>query len=302
LVAAVLALTAGLLLLLVGGADHGARERVVRASNPAIAGRMVAYHPSGQSASSRGQPVAQREHIERDLAALRRAGFNGLVTYAAVGDALGAVPRIAREAGFDGTIVMGLWDPESEAEWAHALAQAAYVDGYCIGNEGLGLRYPPDVLARRMEQLRAATGKPVTTSEPIDLYLRGPYREWLLAHSDWLFPIAHPYWADQMQPEAAIDWLVAHRDLLVAQSGRAVLLKEAGVPTAGVPGYGEGAQVRFFELLDALRLPVVHFEAFDQPWKAVERGHPAEGHWGLFRSDGSPKPIVSWLAVKGGER
>lgn len=254
----------------------------------------VGYSPSGEAFSVHGEALASRDDIERDLRALRDAGFEGLVTYAASGT-LGAVPQMAREIGFRGPVIMGIWDPASAEEWAQALAQAAYVDGYCVGNEGLAVRYQPEMLAQRMAQLRSATGRPVTTSEPIDRYLSGPHREWLIAHSDWLFPIAHPYWAEQVDPHAAVDWLVAHHDLLVADSGRAVVLKEAGVPTAGVPGYSEGAQLRFFALLEETRVSFVHFEAFDQPWKSMTRSHAAEAHWGLFASDGTPKEVVAWL-------
>lgn len=272
----------------------GVGTRTAVPSGPSFSALTIGYHPSGQAPSTRGAAAAGRDGIERDLRALRNAGFQGLVTYAAAGP-LGGVPQLARELGFQGTVIMGIWDPLSAEEWDQALAQARYVDGYCVGNEGLGVRYPPEVLEQRMAQLRSATGRPVTTSEPIDRYLRGPHRRWLIAHSDWLFPIAHPYWADQVEPRAAVDWLVAHHDLLVARSGRAVVLKEAGVPTAGVPGYSEQAQVRFFALLEQTRVPFVHFEAYDQPWKSVTRGHAAEAYWGLFRSDGAPKEVVSWL-------
>lgn len=258
----------------------------------------MAYHPSGSLASVHGEASAAPQGIARDLRQLRQVGFRGLVTYAAAGGAIGQAPQLAREAGFDGTVIMGLWDPRSDEEWQQALAQASHVDGYSVGNEGLGLRYSREELDHRMAQLRAATGKPVTTSEPIDRYLRGPDREWLLARSDWLFPIAHPYWADQVEPAAAVAWLTAHHDLLAAGSGRDVVLKEAGVPTDGVAGYGEAAQLRFFDLLEQTQLRFVHFEAFDQPWKSRTRSHPAESHWGIFRADGSPKAVVAHLPLR----
>src|SRR5256885_10462756 len=51
---------------------------------------------------------------------------------------------ISRMGGFDGTIVMGIWDPWSDEEWSNAVKQRRFVDGYCVGNEGLGVRYRPE--------------------------------------------------------------------------------------------------------------------------------------------------------------
>jgi exo-beta-1,3-glucanase (GH17 family) len=253
----------------------------------------IGYNPSGFAPAARPSDLTESD-VRRDLQLLRGAGFGGVVTYAADG-ALGSAPRLARELGFGGTVVMGVWDPGSQEEWDHAASQSPHVDGYCVGNEGLGIRYEPSLLADRMARLRASTGRPVTTSEPIDRYLAGPFRDWLRANSDWLFPIAHPYWADQASPKSAVDWILVRHDLLAAQSGTAVILKEAGVPTAGVAGYSEQVQIAFFEWLLRSRVSFAYFEAFDQPWKGISRGHDAEAHWGLYRSDRSPKPVVAWL-------
>ena len=82
-----------------------------------------------------------------------------------------------------------------------------YVDGYCVGNEGLGIRYQKGLLETRMNGLRNLTDRPVTTSEPIDSYLNGPYVKWLRKNSDWLFPLAHPFWAQINKPQDAVDWV-----------------------------------------------------------------------------------------------
>lgn len=254
---------------------------------------VVAYNPPGLSPANQSGLLPAAD-IERDLRLLRGAGFDGLVTYSGMG-VVGSAPEWARRQGFTGMVVMGIWDPSSAEEWRNALAQAAFVDGYCVGNEGLGVRYSVQQLDHRMTELRRLTGRPVTTSEPIQHYFKGRYRDWLRKHSDWLFPIAHPYWAEQVNPKSAVDWIIAQHDLLVAESGRPAMLKEAGVPTAGMVGYGEQAQVDFFALLRRSRVAFVYFEAFDQPWKGDARRHEAESHWGLFRSDGTPKAAVATL-------
>lgn len=273
-----------------GSASAGSElERGISLVTPA-----VTYHPLGFSPNDDTTALNQGDII-RDLRVLRNLGFKSLVTYAATG-VLGSVPQIARQEGFSGTLIMGIWDIASAEEWKNALSQARYVDGYCLGNEGLGIRYSMEELENRMAELRRITSLPVTTSEPIDSYLHGPYRDWLLAHSDWLFPLAHPFWADQPDPKEAVDWILARHDYLVANSGVSVILKEAGVPTGGVEGYSETSQVNFFKFLEHSRVPFFYFEAFDQPWKRDVLKHPeVEAHWGLYRSDGTPKKIVPWL-------
>jgi exo-beta-1,3-glucanase (GH17 family) len=210
---------------------------------------------------------------------------------------LGDIPEVARQEGFDGTVIMGLWDITSDEEWHNAVAQASFVDGYCLGNEGLGVRYSPERLAVRMSELRRETGRSVTTTEPIDSYLTGPHRKWLLEHSDWLFPLAHPVWASQIDADQAVRWILARVDYLTASAKRRVVLKEAGFPSAGLAGYSEDTQLVFFNALEATGLPFFYFEAFDQSWKRdVLRYAEIEAHWGLHHADGTAKKVMTWLA------
>ena len=43
------------------------------------------------------------------------------------------------------------------------------------------------------------------------------------------------------------------------------------------------------------KIPVFFFEAFDEPWKGDANPAGAEKHWGLFKSDRSPKLAGKWL-------
>jgi len=254
----------------------------------------IAYHPLAFSPHDKKTTPTKNDLI-RDLRTLHNTGFKSLVTYAANG-ILGSIPKLARQEGFKGTLIMGIWDPSSSEEWRNAIAQAPYVDGYCLGNEGLGIRYSQQLLGKRMNQLRKATGLPVTTSEPIDSYLKGANRDWLLANSDWIFPLAHPFWANQPKPKEAVDWIIARYDYLAANTGATVILKEAGVPTSGADDYSEPSQVSFFTALESAHLPFFYFEAFDQPWKGdTQKYHEVEAYWGIYHSDGTPKEIVPWL-------
>ena len=263
----------------------------VQSDKPLFVSPAVAYHPRGFVPGLETSGSSLKQVVE-DLRLLRTNGFRSLVTYSTA-NILGSVPEIARREGFDGFVIMGLWDPFSDEEWQNALAQAPFVNGYCLGNEGLGVRYNLDELASKMAELRRLTGHPVTTSEPIDSYLTGPYRDWLIVNSDWLFPNAHPFLAGQVAPDHAADWVVARYDYLTATSGRRVMIKEAGFPSAGSKNCSEEAQLLFFRVLGAKGILFFYFEAFDQPWKRDVLRQPAvEAHWGLYRADGTPKEVM----------
>jgi exo-beta-1,3-glucanase (GH17 family) len=255
---------------------------------------MVAYQPrrfDPMDATS----VLTKAQVLADLQLLRSAGFNGILTYSARG-LLGMVPQLARETGFSGTIIQGVWNLESEEEWDRAVAQSAYVDGYCLGNEGLGIRYEVAGLSERMETLRAVTGKPVTTSEPIDSYLEGEYCDWLRECGDWLFPLAHPYWASVDSADEAIEWIAFRYYFLQARATVPVVLKELGWPTVVSTSYDEQSQSNFFDLAREREFRFFYFEAFDQPWKRTNGvGPDVEAHWGLFRDDGTAKEAVECL-------
>jgi len=209
---------------------------------------------------------------------------------------MGQAPEIARKVGFNGFIVMGIWDPLSQQEWTNALSQAQFVDGFCIGNEGLGVRYGKNELEKRMAQLRKITGRPVTTSEPIDAYISGSNRSWLLSHSDWLFPTAHPYWASQVNPNEAVNWILTRHDYLAATTGKVIIIKEAGFPIKSLAKAGNNHQIEFFDALETSGVSFFYFEAFDQPWKYKFEGNPEiEAYWGLFDNEGTPKIVANWL-------
>ncbi len=239
------------------------------------------------------------EQIRSDLRLLRSAGFRGLVSYSARG-AMGKIPEIARSEGFDDKIMMGIWDPSSAEEFRNAVDQAPFVDGYCMGNEGLGIRYRAVDLERHMRLLREASGLPVTTSEPVVEYLQGEHSAWLLEHSDWLFPNVHPYWGQLLDPARAAQWIIAHHDYLHLLTTKALLIKEAGFPTAAGEGLDEDSQARFFEALEGAGLRFFCFEAFDQPWKSKPLASAAiEQHWGLFDKEGKPKKFAVSLMNEG---
>jgi hypothetical protein len=167
------------------------------------------------------------------------------------------------------------------------------VDGYCVGNEGIGKesRYTLEQLKARMEELKQWSGKPVTTSEQIEDYFSIPE---LLRLGDWLFPNVHPWWNGKAAEPEASRWTKEQVDRLRQKApGRTILCKEVGLPTGslddGLKAPTEDMQADYYLALRAFDVPFVYFEAFDQVWK---KNQPVEPYWGIFKSDRSPKRIV----------
>lgn len=257
--------------------------------------RWIAYSPTGPSPAPASEAL-----IREDLQTLHAAGFEGIVTYGCDG-LKKQIPKLAREAGIS-YVVLGVYNPKSRAELDNARDLAGVVDAYCVGNEGLlekgASRYSLGELQAAVEELRAWSGRPVSTSEQIEDYyddgLKGPLAEL----SDWLFPNVHPFWHGKArQPEAAEWTRDEYEKLKAAAQGKAIVFKEVGLPTGSLDQEATApdaqAQADYYSALRAFRVPFVYFEAFDQVWKAH---NPFEPFWGLFDKARKPKAIISQLA------
>ena len=247
----------------------------------------VAYSSPSANPEKRIEP--DETAIREDLATLRKAGFTGLVTYGSSGIMGRDLPSLATSAGFEGLIV-GVWDPTSrdELDAAKSAAKFPIVLGYCVGNEGYQKRYKLPELSAAIQELRTTTGKPVTTTEEFDDYSD----QELLELGDWIFPNVHPYFHNKLIPEPAARWTEGAYLDLKRRSQRLIILKEVGLPTAGDNTLSESAQVQYYLALAKSDVRFVYFEAFDQPWKT---SLPVEPHWGIFRSDRTPKRLASHL-------
>ena len=253
----------------------------------------ICYSPTNTNPDAGEQPTL--DTLRSDLAVLRQAGFNGLITYGASGVLGSDLPRLAEEAGFDG-VIMGIWDIDSAEELGAARAAAARdnVLGYCLGNEGLGRRYDLAALRKGIAELKQATGKPVATTEEFDDYFDPDIR----AVGDWVFPNTHPIFHGRHDPPRAVRWTAGAYDEQARAGDRFIWFKEVGLPSDGAEDepYTPADQRAYYEALAETPVMFAYFEAFDQPWKVWRALEP---HWGLFDADRRPKPIARRLMEDG---
>jgi exo-beta-1,3-glucanase (GH17 family) len=251
----------------------------------------VTYAPTTANPVQRIEPTV--ESMQKDLAVLRRAGFTGLVTYSCSGLQGQKLPELAQQQDFEG-LILGIWNPASQKEIAAAIAASGnpFVLGYCVGNEGLPDRYKMEQLSAVIQSLRTLTGKPVSTTEQIEDY----DDKALLELGDWVFPNVHPYFHRKLDPATAVEWTRQAYNNLKKRTDRFILFKEVGLPTAGDPQTSETAQEMYYLALKKTDVPFVYFEAFDQSWKTHL---PIEPHWGIFRSDRTPKLLGKRLLPQG---
>ena len=252
--------------------------------------RWVAYS-SPNAVSSEGSYQLTSESIYKDLMVLKKAGFNGLITYGSAGMMGRVFPTIAQSLGYQG-IIMGIWNPSNQNELNNAKNASALpiVMGYGIGNEGLYRnqdRYTIPELCSAMSDLRSNTGKPVATSEEMDDYSFHPE---LLFVGDWLFPIAHPYWHTTKYALDAVKWQTTRYNGMVENTHRFVLFKEVGLPTSGEYGLTEENNDLYYRELAKTDVHFVYFEGFDQQSKT---GSSVEPHWGIFNAKRKPK-LLGW--------
>lgn len=275
-------------------------------------GRFVAYQPTELRIWDGVPTRASEASIRDDLKALR-PWFDGLVTYGAHSGGE-RVPAIAEELGYR-AIVIGIWNPSDEREVAAALAawraHPRLVAGVSIGNEMVfGRRGTWDDYAKAIAALRArAPELPVTVTEPFAVFLDDPAAAPVLAELDFLAANVHPVFEPWFADAPPFNWA----DFVVKAAARlgdeafcgSVLVKETGVPTAPeAEGFSKEYQAAFYSELMAQfppsrRLAFAWFSAFDAPWRAYDETpvpgtHPEEAHWGLFKEDRTPKPVMEF--------
>jgi exo-beta-1,3-glucanase (GH17 family) len=270
--------------------------------------RFIAYQPTELKVVNGKPTQASRASIAEDLRVLR-AKFDGLITY---GSHSGGefIADVAASLKFRAVIV-GIWNIRDSEEAANAVAawrrNPALVVGVSFGNEAvLGKREDFVSLAGLLTKFRAAyPGLPVSSTEPFHLWTESASSV-VLKQMDFLLANVHPIfqpWFKEKGDDVAAQFVVNVGRELAAKFCGPVLIKETGIPTAPAEnGFSAERQASFYKELQ-LRLPptrrlaFAYFSAFDAPWRIADAHptpgfHPEEAHFGLYREDRKPKPVI----------
>ncbi len=255
----------------------------------------ICYDPSGLRQTTNGiflYPTLTS--IGQDLDVIKTAGFSGIVTFGST-DTLAEVPQLAKERGL--AVIMGVWNPNNQMEVRTAIRQAKYVDGYCIGHNGLKKDYSISELKTTVLRVQRETKLPVTTTE---WALR--YETQLAGLGDWLFPDVHipvrstPNDKPKVDVERDVKLFVAALKQMAEharQQHKLLVLKCIAYPHSGIEGASPTNQALFFNtVLNRLEdtqegLPVTvsiaPMSAFDAPWKKGRPYFEWDPYVGLLR-------------------
>jgi exo-beta-1,3-glucanase (GH17 family) len=256
----------------------------------------VSYAPSSEAGDSLLDEkwIVTPEHIEQDLKLLAQR-FDCVRTYSQ-GNGLDQVPRIAHRLGMK--TIMGIWlsrdEVSNEREIAigirTALRDREAIRAIVVGNEVL-LRgeLTATALERHIEQVRAATGLPVTYADVWEFWRRhhaaiAPAVSFMTIH-------ILPYWEDE---PVTIDDAVDHvrriyEDMHTRFPDKPILIGETGWPSAGrqrrgaIPSLVNQARFmrEFLVFTETAGIAYNVIEAFDQPWKRNLEG-TVGGYWGQY--------------------
>jgi exo-beta-1,3-glucanase (GH17 family) len=300
-------------LLVAGSVQVGISSRLAAPIHPADAPRLtsVSFSPNQPGANPEKGDMPRVRDIARDLVAAH--GLASRVRTYTVSQNMDYVPFLADAQGVK--VTLGTWvdrhDPSrTDREFREAASLArehASVDRIVVGNESL-LRNDatPAELVTLMTRMRAATGKPVSTGETWDTWLKHPE---LARAADFLTVHILPYW-EGVPASDAVRVAMEHYDTVrAAYPGKPVVIGEFGWPSgkfnrgAAVASLANEAMVVRDFAAEASRRGIDYnvIEAFDQPWKTVEGDVGA--NWGLLDANRAPKfpltgpvsPDPAWL-------
>jgi glucan 1,3-beta-glucosidase len=238
--------------------------------------------------------MADPKRIDEDLTQLSHVS-DCVRTYS-VDEGLDQVVPIAEQHGLK--VLLGIWisrDREFNAKQiAHAIkvakAHPKAIKAIIVGKEVLlrGEQLPEGLIAY-LNEVKAATGLPVTYADVTDFWVKAPLK--LSQAVDFITIHILPYWEnDPTSAEGGVAYLKSVREEVAAEfPGKRIFIGETGFPSAGreraeaKPSLvAEALYLReLATYADSIGLDYNLIEAFDQPWKRALEG-TAGGHWGFF--------------------
>jgi exo-beta-1,3-glucanase (GH17 family) len=270
----------------------------------------INYGPARPFDFAIGEHPVTEDQLQMEMEMLFDVGFRGIVTNA-VTYGLEAMPRIAKEVGFQHVITKLWWasDDLLEVEKANVAAAIDDIDAIVVGNEmvhkAIFRAEEGDAALERLRteitSMQEAYGKPVSTGLHRDEWIL--YPEMATELGDFTFPNLQPWWAmARNDPETAAQWAIGAYELILNTPGmpadRVVVAQEAAFPSGAVPpesapGATPEHQAVFYERLIESGIPFVYGFSFDQ-WYARETSPPG-GFGGLWDDERQPKPVVDVL-------
>lgn len=177
-----------------------------------------------------------------------------------------------------------------------------------IGNEALvswsDHRVPMSVIIGYLREARSATKVPVTTCDT-EMFWSLPESKAVAAECDFLALHAYAMWNGQ-QLSTSLTWTREKIDVVRALHPHLpIVLTELGWATSkGTQGDqakyiiaepSERDQEVFYRAFrdwaTTSRQPYFYFEAFDEAWKGGPEPSEVEKHWGVYKSDRTPKLV-----------
>ena len=160
-----------------------------------------------------------------------------------------------------------------------------------------------------IREVRAKISQPVTVNDDYNFWNKKRSKK-IASEVDFIGLHAYAFWNNKTLKEAMAWTESIYRDIQKRHPDHLIAFTETGWPTSRVydDSYegkligkaGEAQQKIFFDQYDAWvnnnRVISLYFEAFDENWKGGFDGDQpmdkAEKHWGLYKSDRSPKLVL----------
>jgi exo-beta-1,3-glucanase (GH17 family) len=302
--------------------------RPAHAGRPIVEAIAYGPHRDGQRP---GGPSPTRAEVGEDLRLMARH-WHLLRLYGSVGPA-DSILAVIRAARIPMKVVLGIWiEPETATDSAGrvtgiagkpeenrreldegvrlAAAYPGIVVALCVGNETQiawsAHRVPEAQLVDALRAARARSSVPVTTADDFNFWNK-PASRAVAAEVDFVMMHCHPLWNGRSLADA-VPWTAAQYDTVrMLHRGRAVVIGETGWATAKTREGDQGKYMKaeadersqavfchdFAAWARRARVVTFFFEAFDENWKGGPEPGDAEKHWGYYRADRSPKPVMT---------
>ncbi|MEO0602635.1 MAG: glycosyl hydrolase family 17 protein [Myxococcota bacterium] len=308
-------------------AISGAPNIEIRPFEPRIEGKWVgngmSYGPYRDGESPDSEEPTSKAHILEDMQILSKR-WNLIRTYG-FGEVARDILEVIRDNGIPMRVMQGAWlskhqtkaQNDAQVDGAIELAKEFpdIVVAVNVGNEALvdwsGHRIEdPSIFVSYVRQVRAAIPQPVTVCDDYNYWNKAPSKQ-VADEVDFICLHAYAFWNDQPFDNAAAWTQEVYNGIQAMHPAHRIAFGETGWPTSRVydDGSYEGGlvgvaneenQKGFFDWYDGWvddnEVISFYFEAFDENWKGGWDGanpaDKAEKHWGLYKSDRTPKLVL----------